>query len=60
MKPQSKGVRISVDLWKQLQLLAENTRPKSTLQYVLEDAVEKYVREKGVDYGVNKPTNKKP
>jgi predicted transcriptional regulator len=60
MKPQSKGVRISVELWKQLQLLAENTRPKSTLQYVLEDAVEKYVKEKGVEYGANKPSNKKP
>jgi predicted transcriptional regulator len=59
MKPESKGVRISVDLWKQLQLLAESSRPKSTLQYVLEDAVEKYIKEKGVEYGTPKTPNKK-
>jgi predicted DNA-binding protein len=58
MKPKSKGIRITTELWKQLSALAENSRPRSTLQYVLEDAVEKYLKEKGVTYDVG--TNKKP
>jgi len=58
MKPQSKGVRISADLWKQLSVLAERNRPRSTLQYVLEDAVEQYLREKGEKYVVNPPIKK--
>jgi predicted DNA-binding protein len=58
MKAKSKGVRVSEDLWKQLQILAESTRPKSTLQYVLEDAVEQYLKEKGVEYAAREHDKK--
>jgi predicted transcriptional regulator len=51
MKTKSKGVRISADLWAKVSEYAENTRPRSTLQYVLEDAVERYLKEQAAAYG---------
>jgi predicted transcriptional regulator len=59
MSAKTTSVRISEEYHREIAKIAEQTRPKSTIQYVIEDALEKYLKEKGVEYGVNKQTNKK-
>ncbi len=41
--PETESVRISKTLKSELKKLAQSVRPRSTIQYLLEDAVEQYL-----------------
>ncbi|MFA6172554.1 MAG: hypothetical protein WC334_05180 [Kiritimatiellales bacterium] len=57
----TESVRISKELKQQLKQLAENMRPRTAIQYLIEDAIEQYLdraaEEKGASYQV-KPVSK--
>jgi len=41
---QTESVRISKELKQELKKIAEEMRPRSAIQYLIEDAVEQYLR----------------
>ena len=59
---ETESVRISKELKQELKKLAETLRPRTAIQYLIEDAIEQYLdraaEEKGPAYQV-KPTVKK-
>jgi predicted transcriptional regulator len=59
MSSKTTSVRISEEYHRAIVQIAEETRPRSTIQYVIEDAIEKYLKDKGVEYGTPKTPNKK-
>ncbi len=60
--PETESVRISKTLKSELKELAQSVRPRSTIQYLLEDAVEQYltrVAEESTPYRTKEPPTKK-
>jgi predicted transcriptional regulator len=59
---ETESVRISKDLKQELKKLAHSMRPRTAIQYLLEDAVEQYLdrvaEEGGPAYQVKKPAKK--
>ena len=62
----TESVRISKELKQELKKLAETMRPRTAIQYLIEDAIEQYLSRVaeagGVSYQTNEPpkTKKKP
>lgn len=46
MSGKTTSVRIDADICKRIRFIAEQIRPKTTMQYLIEDAVERYLNEK--------------
>lgn len=46
MSSKTTSVRIDTDICKRIRQVSEQIRPKTTMQYLIEDAVERYLVEK--------------
>jgi predicted DNA-binding protein len=59
----TESVRISKELKQELKKLAQNMRPRTAVQYLIEDAVEQYLNRVAEDggpaYQVKQPPDKK-